>query len=90
MRAARSYVYNRDLKPKVEARLATAVTRLGGYLMRNATESARLGRYSVELVDGELVVSELPPEGWKQLEIEGLNGDKRIGGGLGGHSIRNP
>jgi len=87
MRAARSYVYNRVLKPKVEARLAKAVTRMESYLMRNETESARLGRYRVELVDGELVVSELPPEGWEQLEIDGLDADKRIGGGLDGHSI---
>jgi len=62
-------------------------TRMESYLMRNETESARLGRYSVELVDGELVVSELPPEGWEQLEIDGLDRGKRIGGGLDGHSI---
>ena len=87
MRAARSYVYNRDLKPKVEARLAKAVARMESYLLRNATESACLGRYRVELVEGQLVVSELPPEGWEQLEMDGLDRDQRIGGGLDGHSI---
>ena len=86
MRAARSYVHNRDLKPKVDERLAKAASRMESYLMRNATESACVGRYRVELVDGELVVSELPPEGWGQLEIDGLDADKRIGGGLDDHS----
>ena len=87
VRAARSYVYNRDLKPKVEERLAKASSRMESYLLRNATESACLGRYRVELVDGELSVSELPPEGWEQLEMGGFDGDKRIGGGLDGQSI---
>ena len=86
MRAARSYVYNRDLKPKVEARLSKALTRIEGYLLRNETESACLGRYRMELVNGQLVVSELPPEGWEQLEMDALDGDKRIGGGLDGRS----
>ena len=86
MRAARSYVYNRDLMPKVEERLAKAVTSIETYLVRNEKESACLGRYRVELVDGQLVVSDLPPEGWEQLEIDGLDRGRRIGGGLDGHS----
>ena len=87
MPAARSYVYNRDLKPKIEARLAKAASRMESYLLRNARESACLGRYRVELVDGELLVSELPPEGWEQLAMDGFGGDKRIGGGLDSRSI---
>jgi len=87
MRAARSYVYNRDLKPKVEARLTKAAARMESYLVRNATESACLGRYRVDLVDGQLVVSDLPPEGWEQLEMDGLHRGKRIGGSLDDHSI---
>ena len=42
------------------------------YLMLNGASSARLGDYLVELIDGELVVNELPPDGWKQLEMERL------------------
>ena len=72
VQAARSYIHNRDLKPKIEARLARAIAGLESYLLLHETESVRLGRYRVALVAGELVVSELPPEGWEQLELSGL------------------
>lgn len=75
VRAARSYIHNRALKPKVEARLARATARLESYLLRQGCESLCLGRYKVERVNGELVVSELPPEGWEQLEMSGLGAD---------------
>ena len=70
IRAARSYEYNRVLRPKVEARLERAQSRLKSYLMLSGATSARLGGYQVELIDGELVVNELPPDGWEQLEME--------------------
>ena len=70
IRAARSYEYNRVLRPKVEARLEKAQSWLKSYLMLNDAPSVQLGDYQVELIDGELVVSELPPDGWEQLEME--------------------
>ena len=77
--AARSFVHNRELKPKVEERLARAVASLESYLLRHDSQSVCLGRYKVELVDGEVMVSELPPEGWEQLEMSGLRPDADLG-----------
>lgn len=76
-RAAHSYMHNRDLKPKVEERLAKAVARLESYLLLHDTESVCLGRYKVERVEGQIVVSELPPEGWEQLTMSGFARDSR-------------
>jgi len=68
--AARSYEYNRVLRPKVEARRKRAESWLKGYLMFSDVPSVQLGDYQVELIDGELVVSELTPYGWEQREME--------------------
>ena len=73
IRAARSFEYNRDLQPKVEARLEKARSRLKAYLMLNGATSVRLGNYQAELVDGDLVVTRTPPDGWEQLQMEGLS-----------------
>ena len=70
IRAVRSFEYNRALKLKVEAR-----SRLKAYLMLNGATSIRLGNYQAELVDGELMVSKVPPDGWEQAELEGLDAD---------------
>ena len=70
IRAARSYEYNRVLRPKVEARLEKAQSWLKSYLMLSDAPSVQLGDYQVELIDGELVVNELPPDGCEQMEIE--------------------
>jgi len=69
IRAARSYEYNRALQSKVEARLEKARSTLESYLLLSGVTSVRLGSYQVELRDGELVVTKLPPEEWKQLEL---------------------
>ena len=89
-RAARSYIHNRDLKPKVEARLARAVASLESYLLLHDGQSANLGRYKVELVDGEVMVSELPPEGWEQLEMSGLRPDADLGDPEGSDGLDSP
>ena len=70
IRTARSYEYNRVLRPKVEARLERAESWLKSYLMFSDAPSVQLGDYQVELIDGELVVNELPPDGWEQVEME--------------------
>jgi hypothetical protein len=73
IRAARSFEYNRALQPKVEARLEKARSRLKAYLMLEGVISMRLGDYQAELVDGELVLTKLPPDGWEQAELQGLD-----------------
>jgi len=75
IRAVRSFEYNRALKPKVESRLESARSRVKAYLMLNGATSIRLGNYQAELVDGELMVSKVPPDGWEQAELEGLDAD---------------
>ena len=74
MRALRSYQYNRVLKPRVETRLTKAQSRLESYLMLRGTNSVRLADCRVEMVEGELAITRLPPDGWTQLEMEGLAG----------------
>ena len=73
IRAVRSLEYNRALKPKVEAR-----SRLKAYLMLNAATSIRLGNYQAELVDGDPVVTKLPPDGWEQVELQGLGAGQAL------------
>jgi hypothetical protein len=70
MRAATSYAYNKELMPKVEERLAKALSVLESYLLQTGQETVRLGRYDLELRDGEMHVALAPPDGWKQREIE--------------------
>jgi hypothetical protein len=43
MRAATSYAYNKELTPKVEERLAKALSVLESYLLRTGQEAVRLG-----------------------------------------------
>jgi hypothetical protein len=69
LRAARSYRYNHELRPKVEDRLARAESELRSYLLREGVEELRLGAFQVSLHDDELVVTKARPEGWEQLEI---------------------
>ncbi len=69
MRAATSYAYNRELMPKVEERLAKALSVLESYLLQTGQDAVRLGRYDVELRDGEMHVAPAPPDGWEQAEI---------------------
>ena len=70
VRAATSYVYNKELMPKVEERLAKALSVLESYLLRTGQEAVRLGRYDVELRNGEMHVAPAPPDGWEQRELE--------------------
>jgi hypothetical protein len=70
MRAATSYAYNKELMPKVEERLAKALSVLESYLLQTGQDAVRLGRYDVELRDGEMHVAPAPPDGWEQREIE--------------------
>lgn len=77
--AARSYARNRELRPKVEERLAKAQSELESYLLREGMSAVRLGRYQVELRDGALLVTAVPPEGWKQDEIEWEDGEEMRG-----------
>jgi hypothetical protein len=70
VRAATSYVYNKELMPKVEERLAKALSALESYLLRTGQEAVRLGRYDVELRNGEMHVAPAPPDGWEQRELE--------------------
>ena len=70
MRAAKSYAYNKELMPKVEERLAKALSVLESYLLQTGQDVVRLGRYDVELRDGEMHVAPAPPEGWGQRELE--------------------
>lgn len=81
IRAAQSYEYNRARAPEVEARLEKARSRLKSYLMLHGVNSMRLGGYQLELVNGELVVTNLPPDGAEQLELQGLNAGKMVGQG---------
>lgn len=69
MRAARSYAYNKELQPKVEERLAKALSVLESYMLQTGQEAVRLGRYQVERRDGEMHVGQAPPDGWEQEEI---------------------
>lgn len=71
-RAVRSYTYNWALKPEVEARLEKACSRLKSYLLLNGVNALRLGNYRVELVEGELQITALPPQGWEQPALRGL------------------
>jgi len=71
-RALRSFNYNRDLKPKVDFRLERARDRLKSYLMLNGTNSMRLGRYQVDLIEDQLHITKLPPEGWEQRQMKGF------------------
>ena len=77
IRAARSCERNRILKAKVEARLKMAQSRLESYFLLNGVTSMRLGDYQVELRDGEFVITKLPPDGWEQLELEGVDAKER-------------
>jgi hypothetical protein len=70
MRAATSYAYNKELMPKVEERLAKALSVLESYLLQTGQDAVRLGRYDVELRDGEMHVAPAPPDGWEQTELE--------------------
>ena len=70
MRAATSYAYNKELMPKVEERLANALSVLESYLLQTGQEAVRLGRYDVEMHNGEMHVAPAPPDGWEQREIE--------------------
>jgi len=70
MRAARSYAYNREMMRIVEERLARALSVLESYLLRSGQEVVRLGRYQVELRDGEMRVGLAPPDGWAQCDME--------------------
>jgi len=72
IRAARSYEHNRTLQSKVEARLEKARSTLESYLSLSEVTSMRLGNYQVELREGKLVVTRLPPDGWEQLELQEL------------------
>lgn len=78
IRAAQSYEYNRVRAPEVEARLEKARSRLKSYLILHGVNSMRLGGYQLELVEGELVVTNLPPDGFEQLELQGLNAGKMV------------
>ncbi len=69
-RAARSYARNRELRPKIEERLARAEVLLTGYLLRTGQRAIRLGGFQVELRDGQIEVTAAPPDGWEQDEIE--------------------
>jgi len=79
IRAVRSFEHNRALKPKVETRLEKARSRLKAYLMLNGATSIRLGNYQAQLVDGELVVTKVPPDGWEQAELQGLDAGQTHG-----------
>ena len=72
IRAARSYEHNLALKPRVEERLGKARGMLESYLMLSGRTSVQLGAYQIELRDGELLITRLPPQGWKQLEMREL------------------
>ena len=72
IKAARSYERNLVLKPRVEERLDKARSVLESYLMLNGGTSVQLGGYKIELHNGELLITRLPPEGWEQLEMRGL------------------
>ena len=78
VRAARSYEYNRARAPEVEARLERARTRLKSYLILHGLNSMRLGGYQLELTEGELVVTKLPPDGFEQLELQGFDTEKMV------------
>ena len=70
MRAATSYAYNKELMPKVEERLAKALSVLESYLLQTGQDAVRLGRYQVERRNGEMHVAPAPPDGWEQTELE--------------------
>jgi hypothetical protein len=70
VRAATSYAYNKELMPKVEERLAKALSLLESYLLQTGRDAVRLGRYDVERRNGEIHVVPAPPEGWEQRELE--------------------
>jgi hypothetical protein len=70
MRAATSYVYNKELMPRVEERLAKALSVLESYLLQTGQDAVRLGRYQVERRNGEMHVAPAPPDGWEQTELE--------------------
>ena len=72
IRAARSYEHNLALKPRVEERLDKARSMLESYLMLSGRTSMQLGGYNVELHNGELLITRLPPQGWEQLEMREL------------------
>ena len=70
MRAATSYAYNKELMPRVEERLAKALSVLESYLLQTGKDAVRLGRYQVERRNGEMHVAPAPPDGWEQTELE--------------------
>jgi hypothetical protein len=69
MRAATSYAYNKELMPKVEERLAKALSVLESYLLQTGQDAVRLGRYQVERRNGEMYIAPAPPDGWEQREL---------------------
>ena len=70
VRAATSYAHNKELMPRVEERLAKALSVLESYLLQTGQEAVRLGRYQVERRNGEMHVAPAPPDGWEQRELE--------------------
>ena len=70
VRAATSYAHNKELMPRVEERLAKALSVLESYLLQTGQEAVRLGRYQVERRNGEMRVAPAPPDGWEQRELE--------------------
>jgi hypothetical protein len=70
MRAATSYAYNKELMPKVEERLAKALSVLESYLLQTGQDAVRLGGYQVERRNGEMHIAPAPPDGWEQRELE--------------------
>ena len=78
IRATKSYEYNRARAPEIAARLEKARSKLKSYLMLHGVNSMRLGGYQLELIEGELVVTNLPPDGSEQLQLRGLDTGKMV------------
>ena len=75
-RAARSYAHNLELQARIESRLERAKGSLESYLLLNGVDSAQLGRFRVALDDGQLSVTQAPPEGCEQLVMAEIVGTR--------------
>lgn len=75
MRAVRSLVYNRKMKPVIEGRIERAEAKIRSYLLSHDLTSSRLGSFQVDMDEmGELNIEQLPVDDWQQMKLQEVSG----------------
>lgn len=70
VRAIRSLAYNRRLQPLVEDRIERAEATIRNYLLLQDTTEAQIGPYEMKVDrEGEIEVSQLAQDGWRQMQL---------------------